>query len=818
MMRLVASLAGFISLSLSLSALTLTSAAGGTPDEIGIKIPRACVAPHDKYEFCDPSKAMDERVASLVSMLTNVEKATLLIARESPKGNVSRLGIPEYDWGGNCIHGVQSRCGTGTDGKERCPTSYPNPNFLGASFNRTVWKQLGSTIGVELRSLWLQNVGENHPPTELPHIGLDCWSPNIGIVRDTRWGRNLETPGEDPFLNGQFGAEYTTGLQTSQTDKRFVQAVVTLKHFDANSLEGNWPGPGSDKKYPGSGCPGQVCTRHTVDPNISDYDLASTYLPAFRTSVEDGNALGVMCSYNSINGKPSCANSFLLQDQLRTKWGFQGYVTSDSGAIADISNSHFYTPDLESACVAAVTNGCDMESAGWPAGKPWATDGPYEKYLPGAVTKGTLAQKALDAAATHTLGLRFRLGLFDPIDDQPMWHVSPDEVRSESHLRSAEESTDQGWVLLKNPDSMLPFDNQKSTAVIGPLSNSRSFIVGNYLGQICPGLSGSGHENFDCVQNLAEGIGNETSVPPTVIQALSSVTSTDTGGFADAVAAAKSAQQVIMFLGNDGTVEGEGHDRHNVTLPGAQQELFDQVYAANENVVVVLFNGGAIAVDKIKASNAALVEGWYPGFFGATSLARTLFGKSNRWGKLPITIYSEADASGFDMLDFSMSKAPGRTYRYFTGEPLFSFGFGLSYTTFKIVHENAALFPATLTLGGASQTVSINVTNVGKVKGDEVIMAHFRPEAGTVPEGEPAQHIQHQLFDFKRVSLAPGMSTVVTFTIDIQTLQLFDRDGNGVLYAGDFSLIFTNGVEETAVARVAVKTPGKKVTVLDRFR
>ena len=138
-------------------------------------------------------------------------------------------------------------------------------------------------------------LGENHPPTELPHIGLDCWSPNIGIVRDARWGRNLETTGEDPYLNGQFGKEYTIGLQTSESDPRFLQAIVTLKHFDANSLEGDWPGPGSKKSYPGSGCPGGVCTRHTVDPNISLYDLASTYLPAFRTTVEDGHALGVMC-------------------------------------------------------------------------------------------------------------------------------------------------------------------------------------------------------------------------------------------------------------------------------------------------------------------------------------------------------------------------------------------------------------------------------------------------------------------------------------------------------------------------------------------
>jgi hypothetical protein len=257
-------------------------------------IPRACVPPHDKYDFCNPKLPMSSRVNDLISRLTLDEKPTLLIARNSPKGNVSRLGIPEYDWGGNCIHGVQSRCSP--DG--RCPTSFPNPNFLGASFNKTIWRGMGEIIGVELRSLWLQGVGEDHK-SNLPHIGLDCWSPNIGVVRDPRWGRNLETPSEDPAVCGSFGVEVTKGLQESKSDPRFVQAVVTLKHFDANSLEGNWG-------------PGGTITRHTCDAKISQYDLHDTYLPAFRQSVVEGKALGVMCSYNAINGVPSCANPWLL--------------------------------------------------------------------------------------------------------------------------------------------------------------------------------------------------------------------------------------------------------------------------------------------------------------------------------------------------------------------------------------------------------------------------------------------------------------------------------------------------------------------------
>ena len=247
-----------------------------------VPIPRACIPPHDKYAFCDSSLPMPHRVDDLIQRLTLDEKPFLLVARESPLGSIPRLGIPEYDWGGNCIHGVQSRCGYGSDGSERCPTSFPDPNFLGATFNTSVWRRMGEVIGTELRSLWLHGIGENHAPTELPHIGLDCWSPNVGINRDPRWGRNMEVPGEDPLLNGMFGEQYAKGMQNG-SDPRFLQGIATLKHFDANSLEGDWPGPESM-------CPGGTCTRHTIDVNISAYDLASTYLPAFRRAVVEGGA------------------------------------------------------------------------------------------------------------------------------------------------------------------------------------------------------------------------------------------------------------------------------------------------------------------------------------------------------------------------------------------------------------------------------------------------------------------------------------------------------------------------------------------------
>jgi beta-glucosidase-like glycosyl hydrolase len=266
-----------------LNVLLLLQAAHICESHQGDPIPRACVPPHDMYPFCNTSLPLDERLDDLISRLTLEEKPYLLVARESPKGNISRLGIPEYDWGGNCMHGVQSKCAP--DG--RCPTSFPNPNNLGASFNETLWKAMGSVIGIELRALWLQNVGEK-TTSNLPHIGLDCWSPNIDIQRDPRWGRNMETPSEDPFVCGRYGVAYTLGLQNNSLDDRYLQAVATLKHFDANSLEGYWNADGTwGKNAP--------ISRHSVNATISMYDLYSSYLPSFKAAVVEGGAAGIMC-------------------------------------------------------------------------------------------------------------------------------------------------------------------------------------------------------------------------------------------------------------------------------------------------------------------------------------------------------------------------------------------------------------------------------------------------------------------------------------------------------------------------------------------
>ena len=796
-------------------------------------IPRACVPPFDTYNFCNPKLPLEKRLDDLISQLTLEEKPQLLIARNSPKGNISRLGIPEYDWGGNCIHGVQSRCSK--DG--RCPTSYPNPNALGATFNTSVWRGMGEVIGVELRSLWLQGVGENHD-SNLPHIGLDCWSPNIGIVRDPRWGRNLETPSEDPAVCGSFGVEVTKGLQLSKSDPRFVQAVVTLKHFDANSLEGDWGPQGT-------------ITRHTVDSNISAFDLHDTYLPAFKQSVEQGGALGVMCSYNAINGVPSCANHWLLNETLRGAWNFSGYVTSDSGAVVDILKNHHYTSSWTETVAKAIGAGCDVESAPWPSDHAYGTGGPYIQYAPHAVQSGELAESALDAAVRNAVGLRFKLGLFDPIDDQPMWKVPPSEVQSDAHVAAAVDATAQSLVLLLNGggvagaagaagaiatdaaegatapppvEPVLPFSTGGKVAVLGPHANDRQYILGNYLGQICSDAFGS----VSCVETAYEAIAARNGAPALTTNATGcAVNSTDTSGFKAALDAAN-ASDVVVFVGglDTGSVEREGKDRKDVGLPGVQPALLRQLLALGKPVALVLFHGGIVTLppDLLASPKLALVSAGYPGMYGAAAIAAALFDKkksgsgsggsggeavveqlaTNRWGKTPVTWFSEAGwkAADFDMLSFDMAKPPGRTHRYYTGVPQFAFGYGLSYSRTALHAAAKAATATTAAAGNGAAAVEVSVTNTDATREtDEVVFLYVSAARGTLDADEPAAKRVRALAAFERVGpIAPrGGVAKLRFEITPEMVAVHDAAGKRGVRAGAYTFVVSNGLTEVAV-------------------
>ncbi|KAG1705199.1 hypothetical protein DVH05_004132 [Phytophthora capsici] len=693
---------------------------------------------------------------------------------------MSSIGLPEYNWGANCVHGVQSTCGT------NCPTSFPNPVNLGAIFDPQVVFDMAQVIGWELRALWLEGAKENYKGG--PHLGLDCWSPNININRDPRWGRNTETPSEDPLVNSKYGVAYTRGLQEGKReDPRFLQAVVTLKHYAAYSYE-NYGG----------------VDRMEFDAIVSPYDFADTYFPAFRSSIVDGNAKGVMCSYNSVNGIPMCANNALEKTLLQDTLGFDGYITSDSGAVEAISDMHHYTSSQCEAARLAILAGTDINS-----GKS------YENCLKELVENNQLEEKAVNDALRHTLKLRFELGLFDPIDDQPYWNVTPSEVNTEAAKELSLNATRKSIVLLQNNDSVLPLTKGIKLAVVGPHATSKRGLLGNYLGQMCHG----DYDEVGCVQTPLEAINATNGASNTTFARGSDIKGNSTAGFDEAVEVVQDADAVVLFLGIDKTVEGEVGDRDSIELPNIQLQLLRRVQAVGKPTVVVLINGGVIGAEEIVHQTDALVEAFYPGFFGAQAMADVLFGDVNPSGKLPVTMYRSDYVDQVKMKSMDMTTYPGRTYRYFKGEAVFPFGWGLSYTSFLLSVDNgtsgvaAASERSESSLGrmvGTSEevsdsmnaTISVTVSNDGDVAGDEVIFAFFRAVKTGV--AGPATLLNEQLFDYQRVSLRPSESTRVSFTVQRKSLVLADNSGQLVSFPGSYEIIVSNGARERLTFNVQV--------------
>ena len=392
--------------------------------------------------YLDPSQPIDVRVNDLVGRMTLEEKASQLVnqARAIP-----RLQVPAYNWWSEALHGV-ARAGTAT--------VFPEPIGLAATFDVPLIHDMAIVIGTEARAKHHQAVRAGRRAI---NEGLDFWSPNINIFRDPRWGRGQETYGEDPFLTGRMGVAFVTGLQGD--DPKYFRVIATPKHFAVHS------GPES--------------TRHTADVQVSRHDMEDTYLPAFRAAVVEGKAESVMCAYNRVNGEPACANTFLLQDQLRGAWKFNGYVVSDCDAIVDISEGHRFTKSPAEAAAVSLKKGMDNECADFFIETKDNSD--YVKYLD-AVKQGLLSEKDLDIAVKRLFTARMRLGMFDPPDKVPYAQTPDSEIDSAAHRELALKVARESMVLLKN-DGVLPFaPGVKNILVVGPLAQSVAVLHGNYSG------------------------------------------------------------------------------------------------------------------------------------------------------------------------------------------------------------------------------------------------------------------------------------------------------------------------------------------------
>ena len=695
------------------------------------------VSPAVTYTFRDPSRTMDERVSDLVSHLTMEEKVSQM---QNAAPAIPRMGVPAYNWWSECLHGV---------GRNGIATVFPQAIGMAATWDPGLIEEEGDLVSTEARAKYRTAMKAGQHGV---YQGLTFYSPNINIFRDPRWGRGQETYGEDPFLTARIGVAFVKGLQGR--DPRYIKVVATAKHFAVHS------GPES--------------SRHKFDAWCSDRDLFETYLPAFEALVREGPVYSVMGAYNRFRNEPCCASPYLLDDILRKRWGFMGYITSDCGAIWDIWHGHALLADSVRPAAMGLRAGCDLVC------------GDDYTSLVEAVHKGYITETEIDQAVTRLFTARFRLGMFDP-DSIVSWAgITPADTIGSRHLalKVARESI----VLLKNEKHLLPLSKAiKSIAVIGPYADRISVLLGNYNGTPAHPVT------------ILEGIREKTGNTARVTYAMGAAGPEDTGlpgrklhkgrgkMMRDAMEAAKNSEVIIFAGGISPELEGEelqveipgfsGGDRTTLDLPANQTDLLQKLRQTGKPVVLVLTNGSAMSVNWEVANLAAIVEAWYPGEAGGNAVADVLFGDYNPAGRLPVTFYrSVKDLPPFD--DYAMK---GRTYRYFYGNPLFVFGHGLSYTSFEYrdaVADKRQYQPAD------TVALTIRINNTGSMAGDEVIQVYVKKE------GTAFERPLKSLAGFSRVHLDPGIEKTIVVRIPVKEFRIYDPEkANYIVEPGKYQLM-----------------------------
>lgn len=649
---------------------------------------------------------------------------------------IPRLNIPPYDWWNECLHGVART--------KYHTTSYPQAIGMAATFDVNSMKQMGDFTSDEGRAIHNESLRKKDYSR---YTGLTYWTPNINIFRDPRWGRGQETYGEDPFLTATIGTAFVTGLQGN--NPKYLKAAACAKHYAIHS------GPES--------------TRHTFDVNVSNHDLWDTYLPAFRQLVVNAKVAGVMCAYNAYAGQPCCGNDKLMVDILRNKWNFKGYVTSDCGAIDDFYETHKMFPDAESSATDAVLHGTDVECG----------NRTY-KTLIQAVKDGKLTEKDIDVSLKRLFTIRFRLGMFDPASMVKYAQIPISNLESQPHKDLALKMAKESIVLLRNAsmpgqkNNLLPLNkNLKRIAVLGPNADNANTQLGNYNGQ--PSV----------VTTVLEGIKNKLKNADVFYSKATDFVSTEPQDFSKLIDSIKDADVIIYVGGISPRLEGEemkvsmpgfsGGDRTSIDLPAVQTEFLKALKSTGKPIVFVMMTGSALAIPWEEQNIPAIINAWYGGEAAGTAVADVLFGDYSPSGRLPVTFYkSDSDLPPFD--DYSMQN---RTYRYFKGDPLYPFGYGLSYTTFK--YSNLKLSKAEIKKD-ESVNAEVTVTNSGKVAGDEVVQMYLTHVQG----GEEIP--LYSLKGFKRIHLAPGASQKVEFVVTPDMMKLVNDDGKSVLNSGDIKI------------------------------
>lgn len=683
--------------------------------------------------YLNPSLPIKERVEDLISKMTPAEKYSQLLA-DAPA--IPRLGIPAYSYRNECIHGYTPQFGFAT--------VFPQVIGMAATWDPDLIKKEADAIAIEARANF-NDYTSKHNGNSIMHEGISCYAPNINIVRDPRWGRNQETYGEDPFLTSRMSIAFIHGLQGN--NPKYIKVMACAKHFAVHS--------------------GPEALRHSMNMTPPKSDLYNTYLKAFEADVKEGHVGSVMGAYSALYGTPDCANPFLLKEILRHQWGFDGFVVSDGGAITNIykQNQHHYVKTPEDAAVVAIKAGDDLFSGNITDRGPGHYPERDQKVLQNVLQSHRLTEQEIDSALTHTLTARFRLGLFDPPAMVPWSKITMAQNDSKAHRELALKIAEESMVLLKN-DGVLPLNKRsiKRIAVIGANGADSAMLLGNYQGRpshvvtILEGIKQIAGSGIEVIYEKGSPLAlkNDSSNMPTQQET------------SQAVTVAKSADVIIYVGGLNALLEGEQHrvnykgffdgDRTRIELPSVQENLLKKLYATGKPVIFVNCSGDAIAMPWEERHLAAIVQAWYPGEEGGTAVANVLFGKVNPSGRLPVTFYS-ATKELPPFTDYSMAN---RTYRYYTGKPLFAFGDGLSYTAFKYSNAkiNAKDFSSNDTI-----RLSFKLKNIGKRDGDEVAQVYFKKL-----HASPSRP-RLTLCGFYREHLKKGNSTIITMNIPIQLFR-----------------------------------------------
>jgi beta-glucosidase len=686
------------------------------------------------------------RIDTLLGQMTLAEKMTQLQA-ESPA--IARLGIPEYNWWNEALHGVAR------NGKA---TVFPQCIGMGATFDDALIKRVYRTIAHEARAKYAASALAG---MRGQYRGLTFWTPNINIFRDPRWGRGQETFGEDPTLTTRMGLSAVEGLQGEQPETELLTAACA-KHFAVHS--------------------GPEALRHEFDAQVSLQDLHETYLPAFKALVE-GGVETVMGAYNRTLGEPCCGSQLLLVDLLRNTWGFEGHVVSDCWAVRDFHEAHGTTRTPAESAALALNHGCDLNCGCM-----------YDK-LPLAYEQGLITEAQIDISLRRLLRTRFRLGMFDETEADLREMAASCDVAGEAHRALSHEVATKSIVMVRNEAHILPLPTEAINIYLcGPYATSIDALTGNYSG-----MSGR-------MTSMLEGLADRSGASANITYSaafLPDMPNRNPAGLTGVIRECRAADVAVAVVGYDPSIEGEegdaigsatGGDRDTTGLPQSQYDALMTLTETDTPIVLVVCGGSAISLGKLAERCAAILYCWYPGEAGGEAVADIIFGNCSPAGRLPITVPTDTtQLPPFE--DYSMS---GRTYRFMTATPLYPFGYGLSFSTFAY----EAVLPATTLLEPWEPVdVIVQVRNTGPREADEVVQLYLQDNDASV------RVPQVKLVDFARVSILPGEVMDVPLHVPAEAFALIREDGAPEVEVGTFTLIAAGAAPIPRALELGAPTP-----------